>query len=124
MCLLACCFPFCPQQDKATSTDPELDVLEEDKGESQELFSTPSSSKRHKVDGEANEGSSTSGGSTSSLESIYVDDPDAPEGVIAQSQPCYKRGIHYTPLGLKKVYRKKRKGRKLFHRNDDEEKNN
>ena len=48
-------------------------------------------------------------GSSTSLETDYEEDPDVPEGVIAQSQPCYRRGIHYTPLGLRRVYRKKRR---------------
>ena len=53
--------------------------------------------------------SAESGGSSTSLETAYETDPDVDEGVIPQSQPCYKRGIRYTPVGLKRVYRKKSK---------------
>lgn len=51
----------------------------------------------------------SSGGSTTTLETDYEIDPDCPEGVIAQSQPCWKHGVRYTPLGLRRVYHKKRK---------------
>ena len=35
----------------------------------------------------------TSGGSSTLLEMDYELDPDVPEGVIPQSQPCWKNGI-------------------------------
>lgn len=38
---------------------------------------------------------------------MYELDPDVPEGVIPQSQPCFRRAIHYTPLGLKRTFTKK-----------------
>ena len=43
------------------------------------------------------------------METDYELDPDVLEGVIPQSQPCWKNGVHYTPLGLKRVYHKKLK---------------
>ena len=52
---------------------------------------------------------SPSGASTTSVETVYEPDPDYP-GVIPQSQPCIKNGVHYTPLGLKRTYQRKDKG--------------
>ena len=46
---------------------------------------------------------------STSLETGQEVDPNVPEGVIAESQPRYRCGIHYTPLGLRMVYQKKRK---------------
>ena len=51
----------------------------------------------------------TASGSSTELESDYETDPDCPEGVIPQTQPCIKNGIHYIPHGLRKVYRKRRR---------------
>ena len=51
--------------------------------------------------------SGESGGSTTTIE--YEFDSDVEEGVIPQSQPCWKHGIHYTPLGMKRVSRKRQK---------------
>ena len=51
----------------------------------------------------------TGSGSSTELESDYETDPDCPEGVIPQTQPCIKNGIQYIPHGLRKVYRKKRR---------------
>ena len=51
----------------------------------------------------------TPSGSSTELESDYETDPDCPEGVIPQTQPCMKNGISYVPYGLRKVYQKKRK---------------
>lgn len=78
----------------------------ENQEETQELFSqdqiqTPLLTPAHDDTANVESGSSTS------LEMDYEDDPDIPEGVISQSQPWYRRGIHYTPLGLRRVYRKK-----------------
>ena len=94
-------------QNKATSTD---DLLAEDQGaqETQELFSQDQISTPLLTAADDDTASVESGSSTS-LETVYEEDPDVPEGVIPQSQPCYKRGIHYTPLGLRRVYIKKRK---------------
>ena len=52
-------------------------------------------------------GTPGSSGSTS-VESTYIMDPDY-SGPGPQSQPCMRRGICYTPLGMKKIYVKKRK---------------
>lgn len=46
--------------------------------------------------------------SSTSVETVYEVDPDY-TGPIAQSQPCQKRGISYTPTGWKKTYQKRRK---------------
>ena len=74
--------------------------------ETQVIFQTPI---RDCEEQEKSVVSVSSGGSNTSLETGYEPDPDCPEGVIPQTQPCWKRGIHYTPLGLRRVYRKKRK---------------
>ena len=50
---------------------------------------------------------SVSAASSTSVETVYEVDSDY--SGVAQTQPCYKNGIHYTPLGLKKTYQKKRK---------------
>ena len=50
---------------------------------------------------------SFSSGSSTELESFYEYDPDDP--VTPQTLPCYKNGIHYTPRGLVRKFRKKRK---------------
>ena len=89
-------------QNKATSTD-DLEMKTEDQEETQELFSqdqiqTPLLTPAHDDTANVESGSSTS------LETDYEEDPDVPEGVIPQSQPCYRRSIHYTPLGLRRVY--------------------
>ena len=91
-------------QDKSTSTSdigtPECEGTEE-------LFQTsvwpgasPSDIRGRSVSGE-------SGGSTTTIE--YDFDSDVEEGVIPQSQPCWKHRIHYTLLGMKRVCRKKQK---------------
>ena len=51
-----------------------------------------------------------SSGSSTELDTDYTFDPD-PEHTeeVPQSLPCQKRGIHYTPPGWKRVYRKKRR---------------
>ena len=95
-------------QNKGTSTD-DLEKAAEDQEETQELFSqsqlsTPSLTPRDTANVE--------GGSSSSYETDYEEDPDVPKGVIPQSQPCYRRGIHYTPLGLRRVYRGKKETHK------------
>ena len=48
--------------------------------------------------------SGESGSSTTTIE--YEFDSDVEEGVIPQSQSGWKRGIHYTPLGMKRVHKK------------------
>lgn len=68
------------------------------KTQTQTFFDTPT--RDSEQDGLVNIPES-SGGSTTSLETDYEPDPDCPEGVIPQTQPCYKNGIHYTPLGEK-----------------------
>ena len=69
----------------------------------QDIVQTPLPSPDHDYTAADESGSSTS------LETDYEVDPDIPEGVIVQSQPRFRRGIHYTPLGLKRVYRERRK---------------
>ena len=92
-------------QNKATSTnDFEEETAGQDVEETQELFSQPQD-----LDQTPPPSCDVESGSSTSLEMDYEEDPDVPEGVIPQSQPCYRRGIHYTPLGLKRVYRAKPK---------------
>ena len=55
--------------------------------------------------------------SSTSVETVYKIDPDYPG--VPQTQPCYKNGIHYTPLGLKRTYQKKDKGGKKRKLNFD-----
>ena len=89
-------------QNKATSTE---DFKEETEGQNQEdtqelfpldLDKTPTRSCNDDATCEFESGSS------SSLETDYEIDPDVPEGVIPQSQPCNRCGIHYTPPWPKK----------------------
>ena len=84
---------FCLHQDKATSTN---DLNCEDNVETPVLFRTPTrnSPREETVSPE------TSGGSTTSVEIDYEPDPDVPEGVIPQSQPCWKNSIHYHPTWI------------------------
>lgn len=95
-------------QDKSTSTSDlrVVDPPECDEG-TEELFQTP---ERPSVGPSGIRGRSVSeesGGSTTTIE--YDFDSDVEEGVIPQSQPCWKRGLHYTPLGMKRVHIKKQK---------------
>ena len=91
-------------QDKSTSTgdidSPECEGTEE-------LFQTPVRPGASPSDIGGRSVSGESGGSTTTIE--YDFDSDVEEGVIPQSQPCWKRGLHYTPLGMKRVHIKKQK---------------
>ena len=61
--------------------------------------------------------STLSTASSTSVETVYEFDPDHPG--VPQTQPCFKNGIHYTPLGLKRTYQKKDKGGKRRKLNFD-----
>ena len=84
--------------DKATSTEDLECVVPET--ETQVIFQTPI---RDCEEQEKSVVSVSSGGSNTSLETGYEPDPDCPEGVIPQTQPCWRSGIHYTQLGLRRV---------------------
>lgn len=88
-------------QDKGTCTNTDHVSTSAAAGSQVVLFSEETPGPSHQA-----EAADDSEDSTTSLETVYEVDPDVPEGVIAQSQPCFKHGIHYTPQGLK-VYRKR-----------------